>query len=57
MIGNEFFYSLFSFYFARIRCQEGKKMDDWKKGGQMEKKLFTCISGVSCESESEKDIR
>ena len=33
------------------------KMDDWKKGGQMERKLFTCISGVSRESESEKDIR
>ncbi len=32
-------------------------MDDWKKGGQMERKLFTCISGVSYESESEKDIR
>lgn len=37
--------------------KRGRKMDDWKKGGQMEKKLFTCISGVSYESESEKDIR
>lgn len=51
------FIRFFSFYFARIRCQEGKKTDDWRKGGQMERKLFTCISGVSGESESEKDIR
>ncbi len=33
-------------------------MDDWKKGGQMERKLFTCISGgVSCEGKSEEDMR
>lgn len=25
--------------------KRGRKMDDWKKGGQMERKLFTCISG------------
>lgn len=37
--------------------KRGRKLDDWRKGGQMERKLFTCISGVSGESESEKDIR
>lgn len=37
--------------------KRGRKLDDWRKGGQMERKLFTCISGVSCEGKSEEDMR
>lgn len=37
--------------------KRGRKLDDWRKGGQMERKLFTCISGVSCEGKSEEDVR
>lgn len=39
---------LFAFFLSILHVfvvKRGRKMDDWKKGGQMEKKLFTCISG------------
>lgn len=41
---------LFAFFLSILHVfvvKRGRKMDDWKKGGQMERKLFTCISGVS----------